>query len=116
MTYLDWKLSYLKANGMLGPSLLAQDINEMCRLIDQASSDEESADNFAMNECLAFISHTLMPVLKHDDHQHLLSEPHLQDALVNLIDIITLRCKFARIVDRLFRVTDQAEAHQETRS
>ena len=114
--YLDWKLNYLKANSMLLPTLLAQDVNEMCRLIDKSTGNEEETDNFAINECLAFVSHSLMPVLRHDDNQHLITDSRLQNSFVNLIDIITLRCKLALLIDAMFRVGGQDSQHPEKRS
>jgi hypothetical protein len=61
--FLNWKLGYLKRNGMLSSELLSNDLHTLCRQVDEASQAED-ATNFAINESLSFVLHSLMPVLE----------------------------------------------------
>ena len=63
--FYDWKFNYLKSNGMLTCLLLSQDINALCELIDKNSDEDlqDSYDNFTINECLAYIRQSFLPVL-----------------------------------------------------
>lgn len=98
--YLNWKINYLNRNGMLSSELLAQDINQMCFLIDKDGNDIDnlSADNFAINECLAFILHSFLPVVHKQSNLKIMDGLDLQESLLNLIDIINLKCKSIFII------------------
>ena len=52
---------------MLDQALIAGDINELCSLIDKSASGEtlfkSDGDNFAINESLAYVLHSFMPVI-----------------------------------------------------
>ena len=92
--FYDWKFNYLKSNGMLTCLLLSQDINALCELIDKNSDEgmQDSYDNFTINECLAYIRQSFLPVLLKQNAK-ILEEDMLQEALLNFIDIISIRCK-----------------------
>ena len=82
---------------MLHTNLIAQDILQMCKLIDQGKPDsnENSDDNFAINEVLAYVLHSFLPILvKTENYQILQEQGVLHESLLNLIDIINLKCKF----------------------
>ena len=79
---------------MLTCVLLSQDINALCELIDKNSDEDlqDSYDNFTINECLAYIRQSFLPVLLKQNAK-ILEEDMLQEALLNFIDIISIRCK-----------------------
>ena len=58
--FYDWKYNYLKRNGMLNSDLLSKDITSLCKMIDN-EDEEDRGDNFAINECLAYMSRTILP-------------------------------------------------------
>ena len=92
--FYDWKFNYLKSNGMLTSQLLSQDINSLCQLIDQNSDEGEldSYDNFTINECLAYMRESFLPVLQ--KNSKIFEDEDIQEALLNFLDIIALRCKY----------------------
>lgn len=81
---------------MLASNLLSADINSLCQLIDKNGNDFESVstDNFTINECLAFILHSFLPMVHKAAHLKVMEGADLQESLVNLLDIINIKCKF----------------------
>lgn len=81
---------------MVNPLLLADDITSLCQLIDKDSEDLDTTgqDNFAINECLAYILHSFMPIVTKESNAKILHGKQLQSALLDFIDIINLKCKF----------------------
>ena len=62
--FLNWKLKYLSDHKMLNADILASDLNTLCELIDESSTDDDTnGDNFAINESLAYILHAFMPAV-----------------------------------------------------
>jgi hypothetical protein len=93
MKYLDWKIKYLHRNGMVSGKLVAADINFLCQLIDNDQGLEDN-DNFVINEALAYVLHSFLPVLNDQTNMKIMGEESLQEALVNLVDIVNLKCKW----------------------
>jgi hypothetical protein len=83
---------------MLNPKSLSEDLRELCKLIDDKSLIGSSVDskhtspNTIIFECLSYIHTTFLPTLL----QHNISyfqKNLLQTALLELLDVISLRCK-----------------------
>lgn len=55
---------------MLASDLLAADINSICQLIDKDGNDIDNTaeDNFVINESLAYILHSFLPMVHKDAH------------------------------------------------
>ena len=72
----------------------------MVRLIDQGKPQSvvevgQEHDNFAINEVLAYMLHSFFPVVFSTEHYQVLEEQGpLHESLLNLLDIINLKCKY----------------------
>ena len=60
---------------MLNDELLSSDINSLCELIDRGGMQDKifmSQDNFAINESLAYILHSFLPIIEKQTNAQLL--------------------------------------------
>ena len=82
---------------MLTVPRVRQDIMSLCQLIDddrwQDADSDELQRNFAINESLAFMRESLVRIAK-SKNKDMLMDDELQSSLVDLLDIITLKCKY----------------------
>lgn len=78
---------------MLSPKLLAHDLHELCRMIDELSlmsNAEGGSRNTVIYEALSYIHLAFLPnVLK--QYLPFLQKESLQTAIIDLLDIISLR-------------------------
>ena len=61
--YLDWKIKYLKSNGMISALYLAQDIDLLTDLVTSTKQTDDELTNFVINECLAYMKMAFLPHL-----------------------------------------------------
>ena len=59
---------------MISAHLLLTDLNSLCELIDKNSTDDEdeSSENFTINECLSYIRQSFLPYLM--EHNQMIFE------------------------------------------
>ena len=83
---------------MVSSEYLAADIHSLCELIQTKTeivNEESSLPNFVINECLAFMKESMLPMLSRD----LMTDKELNGAFVDFIDVVAVNWDHNHLVE-----------------